>query len=101
MTPDSPDLTFASKNTNFRKSVKIPIYRATTVVSCTRLKTLDGKRVTEEERRTAGSQLKREIEKRKQEERNQIRFERRKLAISNAARLWIGVDDFRFFERCL
>jgi len=63
-------------------------YRQTTVVSCVRLKSLDGKRVTEEERRAAGSQLKREIEKRKQEERNQIRSERRKLAISNAARLW-------------
>jgi len=65
-----------------------PGYRQTIIASTSRLKMLDGRRISEEEKRTAASSLKKEIEKRKAEERAQVKAERRKLAISNAARLW-------------
>merc|ERR1712131_333219 len=63
-------------------------YRQTMIASGSKLKILDGRRTSEEERRNASQVLKKEIEKRKSEEKAQIRAERRKLAISNAARLW-------------
>jgi hypothetical protein len=56
-------------------------YRQTVLASCAKIKMLDSKRASEEERRGAVLTLKKEIERKKAEERAQIKAERRKLAI--------------------
>ncbi|XP_053722518.1 leucine-rich repeat-containing protein 49 isoform X2 [Synchiropus splendidus] len=55
------------------------------------LKQLDMKRITDEDRRMAGVQARKEEEKKKESHKQNIHKEKRRLAIRNAAQLWEGV----------
>ncbi|XP_061879359.1 leucine-rich repeat-containing protein 49 [Entelurus aequoreus] len=55
------------------------------------LRQLDMKRITEEDRRMAGVQARKEEEKRKESQKQTIHKEKRRLAIRNAAQQWEGV----------
>eukprot|EP00066_Takifugu_rubripes_P005447 XP_003969498.1 PREDICTED: leucine-rich repeat-containing protein 49 [Takifugu rubripes] len=55
------------------------------------LKQLDMKRITDEDRRIAGVQARKEEEKKKESHKQTIHKEKRRLAIRNAAQLWEGV----------
>jgi len=63
-------------------------YRYTVLASGIKLKMLDAKRVSDEERRMASSLLKKELEKKRSEELAKKRSQRRQLAIDNVLRLW-------------
>jgi hypothetical protein len=63
-------------------------YRHTILASGVKLKMLDAKRVSDEERRMASSLLKKELEKKRSEELAKKRSQRRQLAIDNVVRLW-------------
>jgi hypothetical protein len=65
-----------------------PSYRHTILASGVKLKMLDAKRVSDEERRMASSLLKKELEKKRSEELAKKRSQRRQLAIDNVVRLW-------------
>lgn len=55
------------------------------------LKQLDMKRITDEDRRTAGIQARKEEEKKRESHKQSIHKEKRRLAIRNAAQQWEGV----------
>nr|XP_057944639.1 leucine-rich repeat-containing protein 49 isoform X2 [Doryrhamphus excisus] len=55
------------------------------------LRQLDMKRITEEDRRMAGVQARKEEEKKKETQKQTIHREKRRLAIRNAAQQWEGV----------
>ncbi|XP_054625761.1 leucine-rich repeat-containing protein 49 isoform X2 [Dunckerocampus dactyliophorus] len=55
------------------------------------LRQLDMKRITEEDRRMAGVQARKEEEKKKESQKQTIHREKRRLAIRNAAQQWEGV----------
>lgn len=55
------------------------------------LKQLDMKRITDEDRRTAGIQARKEEEKKKESHKQTVHKEKRRLAIRNAAQQWEGV----------
>ncbi|XP_072321246.1 leucine-rich repeat-containing protein 49-like [Eucyclogobius newberryi] len=55
------------------------------------LKQLDMKRITDEDRRTAGIQARKEEEKKREGHKQSIHKEKRRLAIRNAAQQWEGV----------
>ena len=71
-------------------------YRYTILASGVKLKMLDTKRVSDEERRMASSLLKKELEKKRTEELAKKRSQRRQLAIDNVVRS--GDHSLRFYS---
>ncbi|XP_043934404.1 leucine-rich repeat-containing protein 49 [Protopterus annectens] len=63
-------------------------YKQTVLRHMLQLRQLDMKRITEEERRTASALARKEEEKKRESHRLAVQKEKRRLAISNAARQW-------------